>query len=87
MPKPACSDCAHLVDDCCACRDCLQYRYWRPGVTECEWYSPAPVLDLNPADKAMLETRRMAEAELWRAFRLPTLGIGLVDEATVENRG
>lgn len=41
MLKPACSDCAHLVDDCCACRDCPWHRYWRPGVMECEQHERA----------------------------------------------
>jgi hypothetical protein len=41
MPKPACSDCVHRVDDCCACRDCPWHRYWRPGVMECEQHERA----------------------------------------------
>lgn len=70
MPKPViCTTCAHLMDDCCACRDCLQYRYWRPGMPECEWFEPwLPML--LPEAAAIERT-------------LPALGIGLADEAEV----
>lgn len=54
MPKPViCTTCAHLMDDCCACRDCPRHRYWRPGVTECEWFEPRLLAEVAARERTL----------------------------------